>query len=56
MADYIKERLEQKIKEVYSNSEYTFRPQLNQVSKYLVEADEERAAETRNDKNKRLCD
>ncbi|EAS02389.1 hypothetical protein TTHERM_00727490 (macronuclear) [Tetrahymena thermophila SB210] len=54
MADYLKEKLEAKIKEIYSNSEYTFKPQVNQVSKYLIEADEERATETTNDKIKRL--
>lgn len=56
MADYIKERLDLKIKEYYSSSEYTFQPLLNPISKYLVEADQERAAESADDKLKRLSE
>lgn len=44
------------MKEIYRKSEYTFKPEVNQVSKYLVETDEKRATETVDDKVKRLHD
>lgn len=44
VADLIKERLEQKIKEIYDSD--TFTPYINPISNYLVAADEERANET----------
>jgi hypothetical protein len=39
MADFIKERLEAKIKEVYNTLDYPFKPEVNAISQYLVEAD-----------------
>ncbi|EGR33333.1 hypothetical protein IMG5_056050, partial [Ichthyophthirius multifiliis] len=54
MADYLKEKLEEKIKQIDKDSEYKFKPQINPISNYLINADEERARETTDDKIKRL--
>lgn len=53
MQDYIKEKLQQKIQQELSR--YPFQPNINQVSNYLMEADQQRAYENQLEKCQRLA-
>lgn len=55
MADVHKERIKKKVDQILKEENCTFKPAVNKISSFLVEADAERVNETNDDKIERLA-